>query len=115
MATEIFISFIKDILFVDYGKPSHRLPVDKKHLPLELLEQSVACCLALGLEKYIEKNGLKNNPFGSIIVSICGEELHIRSDIADEKVANVFKGICDNCYITQHLTFKKKIIYKNLK
>lgn len=79
--------------------------------PIKLLEESIASCIGLGILKYIDLEKIKN-PFGRIIINIAEEEIHIHIDISED-LLNKFINICKECYITNHLIFRSKIINRN--
>jgi uncharacterized OsmC-like protein len=76
--------------------------------PIKFLEESIASCIGLNVLKYIDNKKIKN-PFGKITVSITDEEVHIHTNITNDLIEK-FIEICNNCYITNHLTFKKILI-----
>jgi hypothetical protein len=79
--------------------------------PLSYLEKSIAACIGKGIKKFVKEKGIEN-PFDEIIVNITEETINIRTNM-DETFMPDFILICQNCYITNHLKFKEKIIYQN--
>ena len=78
--------------------------------PIQLIEESIATCLALTIFKYYH-NENQRNPFGNITVNISNEQVNIRTNMS-ESLVNHLSMLCNECYITKHLIFKKVIINK---
>jgi len=76
--------------------------------PIKFLERSIAACIGLSILKYINTEKIKN-PFGDIFINISNETIILRTNMNTELI-NKFVEICENCYITNHLNFSKKLI-----
>ena len=76
--------------------------------PIHDLELSIGFCIGLNIIKYIDMENIEN-PFGDININISNEYINIRTNM-DDNWLGIFSEICRDCYITKHLTFKKKII-----
>lgn len=83
---------------------------NKKPTPLDFLEMSIAACIGLEIQEYMQKQLIKACPFLNIYLRISNNVLKINC-VCDVRDMADFRSIVDNCYITSNIKFEKNIVF----